>query len=185
MCKAIPLQAWTGPEGSRRSRLPYFKSIGIWRWQDCQPYTLVTFTPRKYFWHGKVVSRTHWSPLPPANISGMARLSALHTGHLYPQQIFLALISVSGWVDPRVIVQPEGLCQWIIPVTPSGIKPVTSRLVAKCLNRLCHCVPRTDVFLRQYMIEYAVKYWTPLACTTWKMLSNVGTYRHIFICTYQ
>jgi len=26
--KAIPLQAWTGPEGSRRFRLPYFKIIG-------------------------------------------------------------------------------------------------------------------------------------------------------------
>ena len=27
-CKAIPLQAWTGPEGSRRLRLPDFKKIG-------------------------------------------------------------------------------------------------------------------------------------------------------------
>jgi hypothetical protein len=27
--KAIPLQAWTGPEGSRRLRLPDFKKIGI------------------------------------------------------------------------------------------------------------------------------------------------------------
>ena len=26
--KAIPLQAWTGPEGSRRLRLPHFKIIG-------------------------------------------------------------------------------------------------------------------------------------------------------------
>jgi hypothetical protein len=26
--KAIPLQAWTGPEGSRRLRLPDFKTIG-------------------------------------------------------------------------------------------------------------------------------------------------------------
>jgi hypothetical protein len=26
--KAIPLQAWTGPEGSRSLRLPYFKTIG-------------------------------------------------------------------------------------------------------------------------------------------------------------
>jgi len=25
--KAIPLQAWTGPEGSRRLRLPDFKTI--------------------------------------------------------------------------------------------------------------------------------------------------------------
>ena len=26
--KAIPLQAWTGPEGSRRLTLPDFKTIG-------------------------------------------------------------------------------------------------------------------------------------------------------------
>ena len=30
--KAIPLQAWTGPEGSRRLRLPDFKTVGIRRW---------------------------------------------------------------------------------------------------------------------------------------------------------
>ena len=28
--KAIPLQAWTGPEGSRRLKLPDFKTIGTW-----------------------------------------------------------------------------------------------------------------------------------------------------------
>jgi len=27
--KVIPLQAWTGPEGSRRLRLPDFKTVGI------------------------------------------------------------------------------------------------------------------------------------------------------------
>jgi hypothetical protein len=35
--KAIPLQAWTGPEGSWRLRLPDFMTIGTWRWQGCQP----------------------------------------------------------------------------------------------------------------------------------------------------
>jgi len=29
--KAIQLQAWTGPEGSRRLRLPDFKTIGTGR----------------------------------------------------------------------------------------------------------------------------------------------------------
>jgi len=30
--EAIPLQAWTGPEGSRRSRLPDVQTIGTWKW---------------------------------------------------------------------------------------------------------------------------------------------------------
>jgi hypothetical protein len=31
-CKAIPLQAWTGPEVSRRLTLPDFKTIGTRMW---------------------------------------------------------------------------------------------------------------------------------------------------------
>jgi len=30
--RAIPLQAWAGPEGSRRLRLPDSKTISTWRW---------------------------------------------------------------------------------------------------------------------------------------------------------
>jgi len=30
--EAIPVQAWTGPEGSRRLRLPDFKTVGTLRW---------------------------------------------------------------------------------------------------------------------------------------------------------
>jgi uncharacterized protein (DUF2237 family) len=36
--KAIPIQALTSPEGSRRLRFPHFKTIGTLRWQGCQPY---------------------------------------------------------------------------------------------------------------------------------------------------
>jgi hypothetical protein len=45
--KAIPLQTLTGPEGSRRLRLPGFKTTSTWRWQGCQPYAPAAFTPRR------------------------------------------------------------------------------------------------------------------------------------------
>ena len=48
--KAVPLQAWSGPEGSRKLRFPDFMTtaqIG-----------------------GKVVSLTHRPPLPPENAPG-------------------------------------------------------------------------------------------------------------------
>ena len=48
--KAVPLQAWSGPEGSRKLRFPDFVTTA----QDS----------------GKVVSLKHRPPLPPGNTPG-------------------------------------------------------------------------------------------------------------------
>jgi len=100
----------------------------------------------------------------------VVRLSALYTGHLdpYPQEIFLELISVRGWFNPRATVWPKELRQWQIPVTPLGIKPVTFWRVAQYLTQPHHCVTRQslivgmNLWLYYILWKYMVMYYISL-----------------------
>jgi hypothetical protein len=110
-------------------------------------------TKHKYITSKCKVTQSHYRPGQTLRVPGgsqISRQSALEGGKgcqphapaaFISQEIFLVLISVRGWVEPRAIVWPEGLCQWKLPVTPWEIKLATFRLVAQCLNQLRHCVP--------------------------------------------
>jgi hypothetical protein len=94
--KAIPLKALTGPEGSRRLRLPDFMTIGTWRWQGCQPCAPAAFTPGN-------IPGTHfcWSLSRPQGHRA--------TGELCQWKILTPRITVVLVIRIKCSIETEGL----------------------------------------------------------------------------
>jgi hypothetical protein len=74
------------------------------------------------------------------------RSLALRASRALSQVIFLILISVTGWVDPRPLILLEALGTLKNPIMSLGIELASFRLVAKCRNKLpYHVVPITHI----------------------------------------
>jgi hypothetical protein len=132
--------------------------------------TCAVLHPRRQS-HALKVKQSHYSPEQAHRVPGdwgyqILRQSAYEGGKVVslthrpplPQALFPVLITVRGWVNPRTIVRPEGLCQRKIPVTTSEIEPATLRLVAQCLNQPRHqqCATLSSTRSWKYYYLYPV-----------------------------
>jgi len=97
-------------------------------WCSCKPVFCGHVTPTGYPLHSLV----------PASL--------LPVRHRVPSHFnWTLLISVTGWIIPRAIVRPEGLCQWKIPMThfyiwdkPNTPYSFTCRIFCQHLLSLCY-----------------------------------------------
>ena len=112
---------------------------------------------------GKSVSLQAWSspegsrklrfPDFMTTVQEGGNFSALPTGCIYPQEISWYSFLLEAESTPRTIVRSEGLCQWKIPMTPSGIEPATFRFVAQHLNHCASAVTQLNLHRKTKLVS--------------------------------
>ena len=113
----------------------------------------------------------------------VVRLSDLRTGHFYPQEILLVLISVRRWVDHRAIVRSEGYVNKKFQWHQLGIEPATFQFIAQHLSHCATAVPferLIHVSIEEFVAR--IPQWTHYLLTSSDSLpAATAQYQHVAI----
>jgi hypothetical protein len=110
----------------------------------------------------------------------VVRMPTIHTGRLYPQKIFLVCNSVRGWVNPRAIVWPVGLCQYnkdyvhIMRLRSFSFKWEYPLLSLRSSSSLLHLIPRLPV------TSIAPLTFLSVTCCRWQFLRKMWPIQFAF-----
>ena len=93
----------------------------------------------------------------------------MHKPPLLSQEIFLVLISVRGWVHPRVFVQPEGVNQWKCQrqrresnPRPSGLWRSALSSAAVCQFRCLMYSTGSIILTSECLSRDIIRHWIPI-----------------------
>jgi hypothetical protein len=123
--KAIQLQAWIGSAGSRRLRLPDFKTIGTWRWSALStgrlypPRSIPQWAPRSEWGRKDYVNE---------NFQKDNRVSNTRPSGLYGS------VSSTNWGNAQLVLKNhlehfEQFSRMILNISPDNLKLLSNKHV--------------------------------------------------------